>query len=605
MYKLFYCILSVVVGFLSIETKAQELAPLFKELRIDTLSEEERVNYILENAYKIRAIDFTKSLQLQQYALSYFTTNSNKDKQAEAYKNIGVSYYLLGELDSALNNYLFAKSLFEATSNELGLANLLNELSVLYRNTDQVEKSLELLDQTEEICRRIGNLDCLGTSLDHRATIFTDKNDFESAKPYMLEVVNIREQAKDSVGLGYVYLRMSGYYRSIQKIDSAIYYNELSRNIRQAIFDVQGVAITHVELAEIYFANKAYKKAIQQYETCIKLAKEIRYRKLLFYAFNQKTEAYKKMNNWEAALTSLEEANAYSDSLLNLDKIEAITEIQTKYETEQKERELAENKLEIQTQKVTIINQRNQITMVIAGAILLGLMGLIFYNRGQVKKKREIEQAILKEKEKGFMSVIYSTEQERKRISHDLHDGIGQQMTALRLALINLGNNLSNEKKDEVEKITEISMKAAEEIRYISHQMMPKALLEKGLIEAIEDLLQSTFEYSSINYVFEHNNLNRRFDEKVEINIYRVLQELINNIIKHAGATEVSVQLLYNANKLVLFVEDNGKGMTNDKKDGKGLLNIQSRLHMVDGKVNYEPSTVSGTVATVTIPIVS
>ncbi|MEM6298048.1 MAG: sensor histidine kinase, partial [Bacteroidota bacterium] len=239
----------------------------------------------------------------------------------------------------------------------------------------------------------------------------------------------------------------------------------------------------------------------------------------------------------------------------------------------------------------------------VLGIGFLIVLGLAIYEYNRARQRQRLQTAILEEKERGFRSIILATEEERKRISKDLHDGIGQQLTALRLALIHISQKFTGEEKIEVEKITTSFSKAAEEVRAISHQMMPKALLERGLVEAVEDLLQETFAFSQIQYEFEHSNMERRFDEKVEISIYRITQELVNNVVKHSGATQVSVQLIHVGQRLMLLVEDNGKGIPTENTSGHGLLNIKSRLDMVNGNVNLESGVIEGTTATITIPV--
>jgi signal transduction histidine kinase len=200
--------------------------------------------------------------------------------------------------------------------------------------------------------------------------------------------------------------------------------------------------------------------------------------------------------------------------------------------------------------------------------------------------------------------VVSATEDERKRISKDLHDGIGQQLSALKLALQNFQNQLeNNELKKQLGIISQRFSRSADEVRSISHQMMPRSLMEMGLLSAVEDLLRSSFQFSKIDYEFEHYGIDGRFQERIEISLYRILQELVNNIIKHSEATTVHVQLLKTGGKLILIVEDNGRGLSNQEISGHGLLNIKNRLDIIKGKVNYEPSPNSGTLATVTIPL--
>lgn len=215
-----------------------------------------------------------------------------------------------------------------------------------------------------------------------------------------------------------------------------------------------------------------------------------------------------------------------------------------------------------------------------------------------------MQQALFEEKSKGFEAVINATEEERSRISKDLHDGIGQQLSALKMSLNNVSQQITDERqRKNVQVISEQFSTSVDEVRQISHQMMPRKLMENGLVEAIEDLLASSFQFSNISYQFEHHKVSNRFNQRIEISLYRVLQELINNIIKHADATEVAVQLIRTKNTLLLFVEDNGKGMGESSSKGHGLLNIRSRIDMVKGSLNFEPSPNSGTSVSIKIPI--
>jgi signal transduction histidine kinase len=133
--------------------------------------------------------------------------------------------------------------------------------------------------------------------------------------------------------------------------------------------------------------------------------------------------------------------------------------------------------------------------------------------------------------------------------------------------------------------------------------MMPRALKELGVVAALKDLLEGSLVYSNIKYTLEHFNIEKRVPKKIEITIYRITQELINNILKHSKATEVSVQLYNTNNAIILIVEDNGVGLSIEKTTkGIGLLNISSRLDMVNGNVNFEPSPKSGTLVTIKIP---
>ena len=207
------------------------------------------------------------------------------------------------------------------------------------------------------------------------------------------------------------------------------------------------------------------------------------------------------------------------------------------------------------------------------------------------------------EQKKGLDAVFTATEEERKRIAKDLHDGVGQQLSALKRGFEDFTEHLNVDLKAKAKGLKNLVDETARDTREISHRMMPRSLTELGLVPAIEDLLNKTLSSLSIQFEFEHYNLKERYEERKEVAIYRILQELINNVIKHSGATLVNIQLFENQSSLILMVEDNGKGIQQSKTDGIGILNIKNRLNTIKGKVNLEPSADTGTIATISIPV--
>ena len=220
------------------------------------------------------------------------------------------------------------------------------------------------------------------------------------------------------------------------------------------------------------------------------------------------------------------------------------------------------------------------------------------------KLEKEKNDAIVIEKEKGLKALIDAQEEERNKIARELHDGVVQQMGSIILKSRKLFSKkkLTNEK--ESQELLQSLENSNKDLRNISHQMMPRALKELGIIPALNDLLEGSLALLDIKYNIEHFNIEKRLPQKIEVTIYRITQELINNIIKHSKANEVSVQLFNTHDSIVLIVEDNGVGFSSQKsKKGIGLLNITSRLDMVNGNVNFEPSPKSGTLVTIKIPL--
>ncbi len=141
------------------------------------------------------------------------------------------------------------------------------------------------------------------------------------------------------------------------------------------------------------------------------------------------------------------------------------------------------------------------------------------------------------------------------------------------------------------------------EVRSLSHQMMPIVLKENGLQSAVEQLIKHNFSASSIEVDFVHFGLQRRLTDNIEVNVYRITQELVSNILRHSKASKVTIQLLKGEKKLVLIVEDDGRGFNNPgKAQGIGLSNINVRLEALGGKVQIQSSDGNGTYIHISIP---
>jgi len=204
------------------------------------------------------------------------------------------------------------------------------------------------------------------------------------------------------------------------------------------------------------------------------------------------------------------------------------------------------------------------------------------------------------------ISIIETEEKERKRIAQDLHDVLGLKLTIVKINFEKLKEVISEsspENKIIFEQTANIMGEMHKEVRTLSHQMMPKALLEKELNYAISDLLEQTLANSKIKYILINNAPN---DLPVNIGtcIYYVLQELLNNIFKHARATELSVNIFRNKDTVIMMVEDDGIGIGQNVAEtgGIGLHNIAGRVHALNGAFSIEPGPYKGTIATVRIP---
>lgn len=247
-------------------------------------------------------------------------------------------------------------------------------------------------------------------------------------------------------------------------------------------------------------------------------------------------------------------------------------------------------------------------TLTLLLVVLTVIVFAFLFQRKLIKKQkafREIESLLQKQEVISAYQIMEAQELERKRIAEDLHDGLGSSLAAVKFHLHAYKNNPTNT-EELFNTTTELLDLAVKEVRDISHNMIAGVLPKSGLTHAIQDLKNTIEASHQLKFQLHIHHLDDRLDRFVEINIYRIIQESISNILKHAHASEIILQLSRHENDLLLIIEDNGIGFntnTVNLRAGIGLKNIESRVDALAGKLQLDSIKGKGTIITVEIPI--
>ena len=251
-----------------------------------------------------------------------------------------------------------------------------------------------------------------------------------------------------------------------------------------------------------------------------------------------------------------------------------MNELETQYQTAKKEAKIAQQKIEIQQQEIKTKQARTRlfIALFFVLILLLSAIGLYFY----LQQRQKLLQ------NGGLMSMIKLQFTNFKKSHTEIQENPEYNDA---LSLLNT---------------------ASQDIRKISHALMPSALERLGLIDATEQFCTQMQQSANIEIDFQHYNLETRLPQKMELLMYRMIQELLNNIIKYASAKEVLVQLSKNEKNISLTVEDDGIGFdisTIKNKDGIGLMSMQNRIHLLGGKMDIDSAINKGTSINIELPV--
>ena len=239
------------------------------------------------------------------------------------------------------------------------------------------------------------------------------------------------------------------------------------------------------------------------------------------------------------------------------------------------------------------------------GMIFLAMLVIIFivvYQRKMFAKQNQLKVLELESQKKLVESTIQAKEREQKRVAQELHDDIGASLTAVRFLLQQVDDSVKI-KPELISSISEITKK----VRRISNDLLPSVLEEFGLQEAIKDLVENFSQSSGVRFHYSSDLYTISFLKKdIELSLFRIVQELMNNILKYAEATEVSIKLSNTLRQIEIVIEDNGNGIIPDKDvptKSLGLKNIESRLQYINGSIKREQNYPKGTIVTITNPI--
>jgi signal transduction histidine kinase len=593
-----------------------KIAALYRQINNDSaqyynnfsivIAQENRLDFLLGRSYNLNG-SLYYDVSNNKVALENFYKSKLIYKKLNSQRSLGIVYNKLAivhrnlyNLDSALYyNYKTLKvfdSLKMTNYAMYARNNIANIFKELGNNEKALKEHLSILKIRDSLKDHRGTMHTLGNLGD----LYADLDNFKESKKYYSKGIEIANQIKDSVALARFYNNQASLFTDNNDLKNGLKFFKKALYIRTKFKDLYGVSSTSLNIASIELMTKKAKSAEKNVRRTISISKNNNITDHLQEGYDLMSRIKLLLNENDSSFYYQKLSVNILDSISKKEYATKLAELDVKYQSEKKEKELLQTRTEKAETELALSKTQTWIYILVGS---LGFVLLLFFGINQ-RNKRKTQEEILKQKELGFKAIIEAQEEERSKIARELHDGVVQQIGSVILKSRNLFSKKNLIEEKESQELLKNLENSNQDLRNISHQMMPRALKELGIIPALNDLLEGSLGLSDIKYSLEHFNIDKRLPQKIEVTIYRITQELINNIIKHSNAKVVSVQLLNTNNTAVLIVEDNGIGFTSKKnKKGIGLLNISSRLDMVNGDVNFEPSPKSGTLVTIKIPL--
>lgn len=542
----------------------------------------------------------TTAIDICRNCLKENKVQASDSLQATIYNVLGVAQLTLGEKDSALHYYFLALKTFEKGNYSLGMAAAYNNLGRYYRQRD-FEKSIGFYDAAMKIYKDAQDREGIATILNESGVAFEYKSLYDSAIARYQASLDIQKDRKDSIGIAYALEFLSGAFLLKKEYEKAKLYNLQALVIRKSIHDTFGLCLNLNSLANIYLTTQAFEQSLEQAMQSQNLAKQMQYLDIFPENYRIIYLSYQGLKQYEKALETVHLYNLYKDSVFNIHKTKQIEELTFQYETEKNKTLIAKQKLGI--------NKRNYMLVGISGLLLASfIIGVLYHRRNKLKQQNEIQKVILHQQEQATKEIIKAEEEERERIARDLHDGVGQLMSAARMNLSVFGTNLNTQDESIQEKLGHILQlvdDSCKEIRTVSHNLMPNSLIKNSLAIAIRNFIDKLDKHA-LNVQLYTEGLDKRIDMNIESVLYRIIQECVNNVIKHAQADRLDISIVRDAHEIVTTLEDNGVGFDlkdKGKGEGIGLKNIRTRVSYLNGQVEIDTAPGRGTVVMLHIPL--
>ena len=520
--------------------------------------------------------------------------------EANAYGDIGNVLRTQNKIPEAADYYLKSIAGYEALNLPARSYLAYSNLSSLFGDMGEQAKQLEYAQKSVSAAREGGARQHIFISNVILANAYNRQGDFLSAKKALdsARLYFNEEENADNIDMLFSYYLVSGdVFKKNNQHDSALYYFTKSLEISNRSNYSYGKAESQLQMGAIAIMQKNYDDAEKYLSAGIKEAQSINSFGMLDDGYKYMSDIYAVTGRYKEAYEYFQKFKEMSDSVLSMESKKYATELEKKYETEKKDKQII-------LQQAQLRERRFWIFVLIGAAVTLVILSLLLYRNYQQKQKIQQQRIRELEKEQQLLAVdavLRGEEQERSRLAKDLHDGLGGMLSGIKYSFQNIKQNLVMTPDNHLafERGIDMLNSSIKEMRRVAHNMMPESLVKFGLDTALQDFCNDINQSGAIQTTYQSMGLeNVAIDQTTSITVYRIVQELINNTLKHAGANTAIVQVFKSDSEVSITVEDDGKGfdpLILQMANGIGWSNIQSRVDFLKGKVNVQSEKGKGT----------
>lgn len=549
----------------------------------------------------IRTGRFTEAIKVLEQSLRIRERLKRPDLVAAVHVKLGQCLAQTGQVAQSLQHYDSSLLIYKALGDKTKQAIVIGNIGLVLSNTGDASKAIPYFRDAMQLHQQLGSTYDYWVSAFNLANSLSELRQFDASSTLALQASTYFAQVQDPYSLASAFGLLGFNCRQQQQHPQGLKWYRQAYALSREQGDSSGMAIFGQSMGSAMLDLGMPDSALPYIREALEISRiqsmpetqKLGLASLLHYQVlaHQNREAVQTLRAFEAAI----------DSLKHIENARAAQELDIRYATEERERNIAflnnQNRLrqlEIAHRDASLQTARRTMLLLAAMLVLLLVSGALGYSRIRIRNRLKMSEALALEQQRSLNAVIDASEEERQTIGRELHDSVGQQLSALKFLI------------ESEPKASAILDSSIQEVRQISRRMLPVTLRHSGLDAALRELTENSFRHTPLAATYESWDLPEKMSEKGALQVYRIAQEIISNVLRHSGATQFQL-LFYKAGaQLILRSEDNGVGNpTIAGKAGMGRSNIRARSLNLNAGLSEEHAVEGGWVTTVRIPLQS
>lgn len=545
--------------------------------------------------------DYPAALTRYRQALALDAAAHSYPKTLMDYATILNIYFYTGDYPAAMQAASEELALAEANHDSLQMARSYCTMGFIYYRQGNTGQSGIYYDLYLRLAEKAKDSLLMADAYADIGEIRTAVHHYSEALGSLFKAYELYDRLRHTEKMVHTSYEISQVYKGMRNYDEALVFAvKTLNNIDTGLYNEYDKALYYINAGDVYKDLADFGKAVAMTLRGLVIAQHIQHREDVRDAWGTLAGIYALEHRYDSAYFYFTLYSALKDSISNDRSRREIEEIHERYAADKKDKEIA-------LQREQLARQRLVKDILLFSSLFLIAFILLLYNRRRLKQRAAYEIKLSRQRNDLFGAVIMAQESERKRIAQDIHDTLGSLLSAAKLNLSALDEDfVRGERAQRYRASLQLLDEVSAELRNIAHNIMPAGLSKIGLPAAVKGLLDTLSTPTGLKINYQVYGFDERLSDELEISIYRVLLELINNVIRHSGATLLTLQMIRYPRYINIVVEDDGIGLDKKKAAGQGkgmgLSNIRSRVSYLKGTMEIDSKEGVGTTVLMEIP---